>query len=240
MAFVGAFGTGEVSLAKRLMYWFVVMITGALIGLGISTAIHQWAQLRDRPIGEGALISVLIAVPLSVVVVMANIYFLGAPPPGAVEFGFVIGVVLVVSSMLTTINYAMARPASPIGSVPDPATLRSITPEIETFNQPPALLARLPTNLRRARLSALQAEDHYLRVHTDAGSALILLRMSDAVAELSGVEGKRVHRSWWVARAAVIGAVSEKGRTILRLTGGLDVPVSRSSRPDLSREGWLE
>ena len=240
MTFVGALGTGEVSLANRLMYWIVVMITGALVGLGISTAIHQWARLRDRPIGEGALISILIAVPLSVVVVMANMYFLGAPPPGAIEFAAVMGVVLVVSALLTTINYAMARPASPTGFVPDPAASRSIAPNIEMFAEPPALLARLPINLRHARLLALQAEDHYLRVHTDAGSALILLRMSDAVAELSGVEGKRVHRSWWVARAAVVGTASEKGRTSLRLTGELDVPVSRSSRPDLLREGWLE
>ena len=239
MAFVGALGTDEVSLANRLMYWFVVMITGALIGLGISTAIHQWARLRARPISEGALIAILIAVPLSVVVVMANIYFLRAPPPGAIGFAAIFGVVLVVSALLTTINYAMARSASPTGFVPDPAGLRSIAPDIELLAEPPTLLARLPMNLRHARLLALQAEDHYLSVHTDAGSALILLRMSDAVAELSGVEGKRVHRSWWVARAAVVGTASEKGRTLLRLVDGLKVPVSRSSRPELAREGWL-
>ena len=248
MTFVGALGTGQVSLANRLMCWIVVMITGALIGLGISNAIHQWARLRDRPIGEGALISVLIAVPLSVVVVMANIFFLGAARPGAVEFAAVTGVVLVVSALLTTINYAMARRPSGagFGAIPtdDSSQASLIIPEAKTAGlkangEPAALMVRLPMNLRYARLLALQAEDHYLRVHTDAGSALILLRMSDAVAELAGIEGKRVHRSWWVARAAVVGTASEKGRTLLRLVGGLKVGVSRSSRPELARDGWL-
>ena len=243
MTFIGALGTGEVTILNRLMYWFVVMITGALIGLGISGGIHQWGRLRDRPIVEGALISVLVAVPLSVVVVMANIYFLGATPPGAIEFAMVTSVVLVVSALLTTINYAMARRPSQAGFAADPthnpAAASSINADSIATVEPPALMARLPMNLRHARLLALQAEDHYLRVHTDSGSALILLRMRDAMTELVGVDGKRVHRSWWVDRAAVVETATEKGRTLLRLSGGLEVPVSRSSRPALAREGWL-
>lgn len=110
MTFVGAVGTGQVPVGSRLMYWLVLMTTGALIGLGISSAIQQWGGLRHRPIFEGALISVLIALPLSVVVVMANIFFLGAGKPGPTKFAVVALVVLVVSALLTTINYAMARP----------------------------------------------------------------------------------------------------------------------------------
>lgn len=230
MAFVGAVGTGEVPVASRLIYWLVVMITGALIGLGISGAIHQWGRLRERPMVEGGLIAVLIALPLTVVVVMANIYFLDAQPPGAIEFAVVSGVVFVVSALLTTINYAMAGPVSP-ATLPGPAMV--------VGKEPPALLARLPMHLRQARLIALQAEDHYLRVHTDAGEALILLRMSDAVTELGGVEGKRVHRSWWVAREAIVATPSDRGRTFLRLESGIDVPVSRTSRPELVRDNWL-
>ena len=239
MTFVGAVGTGQVPLGSRLMYWFVVMITGALIGLGISGAIHQWGRLRDRPVVEGALIAVLIALPLTVVVVMANIFFLGATSPGAIEFIVIGGVVLVVSALLTTINYAMARPALPATRPLEAVAPPSVEAATVGRAEPPALLSRLPMHLRQARLLALQAEDHYLRVHTDNGSALILLRMSDAMAELAGIEGKRVHRSWWVARDAIVDSSNEKGRTSLRLAVGLMVPVSRSSRPELARDGWL-
>ena len=39
------------------------------------------------------------------------------------------------------------------------------------------LTDKLPVRLRTADLHALQSEDHYLRVHTSAGDALILVPM---------------------------------------------------------------
>jgi hypothetical protein len=58
-----------------------------------------------------------------------------------------------------------------------------------------ALLNRLPREIG-TELIAMEAEDHYLRVHTQAGSALILMRLSDAVAAAGADAGVQVHRSW--------------------------------------------
>ncbi|WP_312205390.1 LytTR family DNA-binding domain-containing protein [Brevundimonas sp.] len=77
-------------------------------------------------------------------------------------------------------------------------------------------------------LVCLQMEDHYVRVHTDVGSELVLMPFFQAIAGLNGLEGLQTHRSWWVARAAVTGIV-EDGRK-LRLTlsnGGADFPCPR-------------
>ena len=60
------------------------------------------------------------------------------------------------------------------------------------------------------------------------GSTLVLMRFADAVAELDGAGGLQVHRSYWVARRHVEGAARRDGRTTLRLTGGHEVPVSRT------------
>lgn len=88
-----------------------------------------------------------------------------------------------------------------------------------------ALQERLPLHLRGPVL-CLQMEDHYVRIHTDRGSAMVLMRMGDAVAAL-GERGLRVHRSWWVAHAAV-KAGSRAGRTLrIELHNGLMVPVSK-------------
>ena len=82
-------------------------------------------------------------------------------------------------------------------------------------------------------------EDHYVRAHTPHGSELILIPLRQAVDELAGVEGLRVHRSWWVARAAVEGA-AEGGRNLrLRLRGGLTAPVARSAVAAVREAGWL-
>jgi DNA-binding LytR/AlgR family response regulator len=103
----------------------------------------------------------------------------------------------------------------------------------------PELLDRLPEKLNGAELHAIEAEDHYLRLHTDRGSALVLMRLADAMAELEGLEGARTHRSWWVARDAVLHASRGRGRALLKLKGGLEAPVSRTYAPLLRRAGWF-
>ncbi len=44
-----------------------------------------------------------------------------------------------------------------------------------------------------------------LHFHTDRGSDLILMRLSDALTELKGLEGAQTHRSWWVAAEQLVG-----------------------------------
>jgi hypothetical protein len=46
------------------------------------------------------------------------------------------------------------------------------------------------------------------------------MRLSDAVAELEGIEGAQTHRSWWVAKMAVEGAQRGDGRATLPCAAG--------------------
>ena len=92
----------------------------------------------------------------------------------------------------------------------------------------------------RDDLLCLQMEDHYVRVHTPDGSRLVLMPLSQALTEVAGVEGLRVHRSWWVARSAV-AAVRPEGRNFrLVLTNGIKAPVARSAVSTLRAAGWLD
>ena len=70
------------------------------------------------------------------------------------------------------------------------------------------------------------------------GSDLILMRLSDAVAELEGLEGAQTHRSWWVAKAAVMDVRRRNGRATLTLTNGIEAPVSRAFARSLREDGW--
>lgn len=100
----------------------------------------------------------------------------------------------------------------------------------------PALLDRLPVGLS-GPLIALRAEDHYVRVYTERGSHLLLIRMNDAVAETAPEDGYWVHRSWWVAKAAVKEMEAAGRRIELRLSNGLLVPVARTRGPQVRQ--WL-
>ena len=97
---------------------------------------------------------------------------------------------------------------------------------------------QLPRRLDQS-LVCLQMEDHYVRVHTDTGSELVLMSLAQAIAGLEGVEGLQTHRSWWVARSAVIGLIEDGRRLRLALSNGLEAPVSRARVAELRAAGWL-
>ncbi len=93
---------------------------------------------------------------------------------------------------------------------------------------------------RQLEIVALEAEDHYLRVHfSDGASTLILMRLSDAIRELPYEIGAQTHRSWWVAKKAVGDLSKGDGRATLILTNGVSAPVSRSFYKRLNDEGWF-
>jgi DNA-binding LytR/AlgR family response regulator len=103
----------------------------------------------------------------------------------------------------------------------------------------PKFLDRLPPRLFGATIIAVEAQDHYLKVHTSRGADMILMRLSDALGELDGIEGAQVHRSWWVARNSLLGAQRGNGKATLTLTGDLKVPVSRSYARALREDKWF-
>ena len=103
---------------------------------------------------------------------------------------------------------------------------------------PLAIREKLPPKLARATLLAVQAEDHYLRVHTNAGDALILMRLGDAVDALADRPGLRTHRSWWVATAAVEDVRFARGRGELTLANGLKAPISRAAAARVKAIDW--
>jgi hypothetical protein len=159
------------------------------------------------------LVALLVSVPHTFMVVVASALFFGidAITLEVVIFGMT---VLMVVLVLTAINSLAATsppmpPPSGPSFQPDAAPFMCVADaKPETSDQSglpllPALIAeKLPSRLRSARLIASEAEDRYLCIHTDAGSDLVLIRMTDACALLPETASARVHRSWWASRGA--------------------------------------
>lgn len=101
----------------------------------------------------------------------------------------------------------------------------------------PRVVARLEPELRGALLS-LTGRDHYVDVRTTAGTGAILMRFSDAMAEVAPVEGAQIHRSHWVAWSAIRGVIGESGKVFVQV-GDQKLPVSRSYRQALAERGLL-
>jgi len=218
----GAFGTGEAPLGVRLAYWMSLMALGYAWGAFVSRFFFQGGRRRTGnvwlDVGVAALI---ISTPLTFVVWVASRTMFGSSMPLS-GLPILFGPVLLVSFAITAINMLIERGrtthAGPV---------------------PPKFLERLPLKLRGAEVWAVEAEDHYLRLHTSKGQDLILLRLADAVSELEGIEGAQVHRSWWVARDAIADAKRGDGRATLTLKDGAEVPVSRTYAGMLREKGWI-
>jgi DNA-binding LytR/AlgR family response regulator len=82
-------------------------------------------------------------------------------------------------------------------------------------------------------------EDHYVRVHTASGSRLVLATLNQAMAALENADGMQVHRSWWVARKAVVSAVADGRNIRLQLVNGVMAPVARSAIAKVRAAGWM-
>jgi DNA-binding LytR/AlgR family response regulator len=211
---IGPFGTyDQLPLAARMAYWTAVVVATYLGGLAVVhfVAHFLYGQGGGNLMGY-ALAGALAGIPLAALVASIN-WLVFAELSG---FGFVtalpytVATAALVSALVAFVSQRLT--AAPAGQAPPPR---------------PRLLDRLPTE-KRGRIVRLSMQDHYVEVHTDRGSALILMRMSDAIAEIEGVDGLRIHRSHWVARDAVEAVERREGRLVLRLRGGVELPVSRS------------
>lgn len=224
LALTGAFETGGVPLLVRLLYWTILMAAGSAVGVAISAVIDRTGWLEERPWLQGAVIVLALTPPLTVFVWLVTDGLLnGRLRPDRID-NFALPVVIITTA-LTALNYVIQREPQETHAQPADAA-------------PPRFLDRLPPKLRGAELYAVEAEDHYLRLHTSKGQDLILMRLSDAVAELEGIEGARTHRSWWVAKGAVEDARRGDGRATLILKGGTVAPVSRAYAGALRAAGW--
>ena len=110
-----------------------------------------------------------------------------------------------------------------------PATGETAPSFADDAPSPDSFLTNLTPPLAGAVLWA-EAQEHYVRLTTTAGNRMVLHRFSDLLRELPEAEGLRVHRSHWVAFAAVSGAYRQGPNLRLKLRSGETIPVSRSYR----------
>jgi hypothetical protein len=236
LAYAGAFGTVLAPLSQRLGYWLTTMVLATLVGAAIFLPVYRKGWLKTRAVLGSVIVALAMSVPLTVLV-----WFLGPqffPDFLATDWKTLPGyfpAVFLVSVLMTAINHLVADHEAQVAY----RKAHQLTHAAAPGSAPPKFLERLPLKLRGAELYAVEAEDHYLRLHTSKGSDLILMRLADAVAELEGLEGAQVHRSWWVAKAAVTDATRGDGRAVLTLKDGSEAPVSRSYAPALRDAGWF-
>jgi hypothetical protein len=226
MAISGGFGSGALKIVPRLVYWLTLTGVGVSMGVvvGVWLVPHRWYETRPW-VAWSAIVTAL-WLPMTAVVGLGDAW-MTHHAIDAVLFLRVAPSTLATTAAMTALAFMVRRR--------DPGETHAAAPGAA----PAKFLRRLPAKLAGAALWAVEAEDHYLRLHTSLGQDLILMRLSDAIAELEGIEGARTHRSWWVARAGVGRVEREDGRAWLVLADGAKAPVSRAYVKPLRAAGWF-
>jgi DNA-binding LytR/AlgR family response regulator len=225
LGFLGPFGSNPAyPTATRYAFWLGLTVAGVVAAVAAEAVLPRLRAGAVR-IGAVALVS---ALPMTFVVAWTMSLLqpgrVFAPQQLPALFAAVAAIQLLIVYATTATGAAAAEGAEGPSRAP---ALAEAGEEAAPAAFPSALLSRLPAGIG-SDIIALETEDHYLRVHAAGGSALILMRMADAVALLDPRLGAQVHRRWWVAEAAVAGVRTEGQRLSLRLTDGTLVPVGRT------------
>ncbi len=234
-ALVGPFDTADLLRpVPRFGYWLVM--AGATYAAGYLAAElalrHRAARRMPRARPALAVLATALAVPPTVLAV--NYATLGAVPSTAELPGFLGTLFAIAAVVAGLLHLAFGPPAKSPAVGPE----ASVTAPEASAAAPPPILDRMPLD-RRGPLVALSVEDHYVRIRTTRGEALVLMRLGDAMREVGAVEGVQVHRSHWVALGQVRAARREGDRAMLTMAAGPEIPVSRSNVPALRAAGLL-
>lgn len=234
LAWLKPFGLEEPPFFARLGFWSGVLacwfITFALTDgwLARSTRI-RFSHPRAR---QAAVIG-LAAFPM-VLVAGGAIDVLKGWQPSVPEVTELYLQVIVVGSLMTLFAEAVIpgrMPRIPADGAWAPGSCATAGTREEPPAAPPPtaaippLIARLPPDVR-GPLLCLEMQDHYVRVHTQRGSSLVLMRLRDAINETAPASGRQIHRSWWVSDSAVESFVRSGRACSVQLRNGVRAPVS--------------
>jgi hypothetical protein len=210
----------QLLLVPRIIYWlamtFVTFSVGAISGAFFLHLIEDWGQAKLlRPLVIG--IASGIPVTLSVCIINWFVFEIF----GAGDIGFLtLALYCILISAAVSMIYGL------------------LTPKETAAPTPTRLMQRLPANVRGVLIS-LSVADHYVEVTTARGKAMILLRLSDAMAEVGPTEGMQIHRSHWVALDGIQNVRRVAGKVVVETKAGAELPVSRSYVPALKARGLL-
>lgn len=226
VAVSGPFGSyGSLGLPERLVFWTPIVGVGVLT----SSAIRTYVTYHDRRFSPG--IALVLSTALVCLVLCPPLYLLTTSmfadlSTGPSRFIEIALLVASVSMGATALRQALAQDR------------KAVVPPAAMQGEESRLMRRLEP-CQRGALLAISVRDHYVDVQTANGTASLLMRLGDAIAEAAPVEGAQVHRSQWVAWAAV-GVVERDGmKLFLCLTNGARVPVSKNHRSKLQARGLI-
>jgi LytTr DNA-binding domain len=224
LAVVGAFGSYVVmGLPLRLLHFCTTSLVIGAVAFILLGSLRRYVFAGALPFWSTLFVATATA-PLGGLIIQQSLRLWVPQALRHVSFGELTAQVLLINLFIGTVTWLLLRKGGQrVDGTP------SYAQPAQAGDVSRAVRAKLPLALRQAPIVALSAEDHYVRVRTDRGQALILMNFADAVAALGPDAGVRIHRSHWVSRA--LAAKTTRGsRNGIRVDDDTVLPVSRAGR----------
>ncbi len=236
------FGMDDNPLYLSVFYWVSLSIFGYML---FAPSIHVSEHCLNKHVNSywirisiGAFFA---SIGMSFFVPILTWFYMGYPIDLFGNFFLIFPNVLIIGAVITLI-YVLAekykdKDAALTVSQEMLQSQRQALIEAKQENST-QLIEKLPVE-KRGELICLEMSDHYVKVYTDKGHEMLLMRFKDALNELNGYAGIQTHRSWWVATSAVTASAKQNRKIMLTLNNGLEVPVSRTYIDNVKRVGLI-
>ena len=224
VGFLAPFGMHQAPLWISLTFWMSTCLLGYVI-YSPTIALFDWflqpwlARIWQR-VAAGAFAASAV---MSFVVPLMVWLFFGNPVIYSEQFLSVFSKTFLIGGVITLISFMRERSAQ----LKDELETVKDTHQTVANKAVEEFIATLPID-KRGELLCLEMADHYVKVYTDKGHHLLLMRFKDALTALDNYDGLQTHRSWWVARNAVVKVQKEQRKLQLVLSNDVIVPVSKT------------
>ena len=226
LTLLGPFDTySELNFFRRFAYWLLIFA-----GVGVfMNVLFEWFLSRNCLPGVPTpfritLAATIAALPGAILVYVVDSAFRPGNLAPSEMFRLWAQVSVLGAFILNTVHYLDVGKGSG-------ATLAA---QSAPSSAPPriAFLERVPQELGEDIVS-MSMQDHYIEVTTTLGSHLILMRLTDAIREIEGIEGLQTHRSHCVAekQQRAIGKNGIKWHAVM--SDDRHVPVSQTFLKDV-------
>ncbi len=218
----GPFGTFAVlPLLPRMIYWLILCAVTYVTGALVTSVVIRTLKGRANPVIAALIAGVIAGLVIAAEVMVINWAAFGIRPSDPAYLASMAANGIAIALVITLAGHFLDRGSETPGE-----------------DLPPALLGRLPFD-KRGPLISISVDDHYVEVTTSRGKEMLLMRLSDAIAETVPTAGLQVHRSHWVALDQVAAVTRQGAKAELTLSDGRKIPVSRSNIPAVKEAGLL-
>lgn len=241
IGFLAPFGMDDIPNHLSISYW----VLACMVGYGVYAPIIYWFDRATMSriaahwhrVALGTFISSFV---MALIIPILTWIFFATPIHWITHFFTIFPKTLVIGSAITVIALIQDTVVAQRQKLMKSAKIieaQEQSQQKEEIGGAKQLMAQIPIE-KRGELLCLEMADHYIKIYTDKGHHLVLMRFKDALTILGNYPGVQTHRSWWVAYAAIEQVKRANRKVILVLTNGQEVPVSRTHSEVVKAAGF--